>query len=206
MNIHDLKDIETPRLIIRPVQLGDEKALNAAINRSLESLRPWMPWAKDPSFDTTAAFISSGVAGWRSGKAIEFPMVVIEKETNNIISASGFNERSVLDVPYYEIGYWVDTQFQGQGFVTEFVNALSRYALDALGAKRIQICTQVENLKSAAVAYRCGFNLEATMQNERLDCITGKPADSLLFSCCDINDLPPLEINWKHNDESTRNQ
>ena len=50
---YTLKQIETPRLIIRPVQLGDEIQLNQAVNNSLESLQQWMPWANDPSLETT---------------------------------------------------------------------------------------------------------------------------------------------------------
>ena len=36
---YTLKQIETPRLIIRPVQLGDEIQLNQAVNNSLKSLQ-----------------------------------------------------------------------------------------------------------------------------------------------------------------------
>lgn len=58
---YTLKQIETPRLIIRPVQLGDEIQLNQAVNNSLESLQQWMPWANDPSLETTRDFIQKGV-------------------------------------------------------------------------------------------------------------------------------------------------
>ena len=56
MSIYQLKEIETPRLIIRPVRLGDENEINQAINRSLETLQRWMPWSKDPSLETTLEF------------------------------------------------------------------------------------------------------------------------------------------------------
>jgi len=59
--IFSLKHIETPRLIIRPVKHGDEIQLNKAVNNSLDSLQRWMPWANDPSLETTKAFIENGV-------------------------------------------------------------------------------------------------------------------------------------------------
>jgi len=197
-SIYRLIKIDTPRLLIRPVRLGDEVALNQAINRSLDALQRWMPWAKDPSMESTTTFVRSTVGAWKSGKAIEFPMVIIHKETNLIIAASGFNEHSDPTIPFYEIGYWIDTQYQGQGLVTEFVNALSRYALGALGAFRVQICTQLGNQKSVAVANRCSFTCEATIKNVRLDCKTNLPVDSLLFACCDAHELPPLHVTWEH--------
>src|SRR5690606_2252931 len=101
MNIYQLKEIETPRLIIRPVRLGDEKEINQAINRSLETLQRWMPWSKDPSLETTLEFCKKADTGWKAQNMVEFPMVAILKETQKIISASGFNEKSDLTKPYY---------------------------------------------------------------------------------------------------------
>ncbi len=205
INIYSLKQIETPRLIIRPVRMGDEIELNQAINRSLKSLQRWMPWAKDHGLDATREFIQHSIWCWTAKKSNDYPMVVIHKTDHKIIAASGFNEHSVPVKPFYELGYWIDVQYQGQGLVTEMVNALTRYALDALRAHRVQICTQVDNEKSIAVARRCGFECEATRKNDRIDCENGQLTDGLIFSCCQINVLAPLEVTWQHenqNDES----
>lgn len=199
MNIYQLKEIETPRLIIRPVRLGDKKEINQAINRSLDTLQRWMPWAKDPSLVTTLEFCKQADIGWKTQNMVEFPMVAIHKETKKIISASGFNERSDLTKPYYEIGYWIDKDYQGQGLVTELVNALTRYALIALKAVRVQISTQVENTKSIAVAKRCGYVTEAILRAYTIDCESLKPADSLMLACTDVTALPDLAVTWRHN-------
>lgn len=198
MKIDTLKHIETSRLLIRPVKQGDEIELNQAINRSLPLLQRWMPWAKDPSLETTRQFIQSGILNWQSGQSHEFPMVVIHKETNKIISGSGFNEKSDPTKSHFEIGYWIDSEYQGQGLITEVVNALTRYALEVLKATRVQICMQVENAKSVAVATRCGFSFETTLKNNRIDCISDLPADSLMYVCYDISALPPLAVKWQH--------
>ena len=198
MNIYSLKQIETPRLIIRPVQMGDEVELNQAINRSLKSLQRWMPWAKNPSLDATREFIQYGIWCWEAQQANDFPMVVIHKVDQRIIAASGFNEHSVPVKPLYELGYWIDLHYQGHGFITELVNALTRYALDALHAHRVQICTQVDNEKSIAVAKRCGFECEAIRSNDRIDCESGQLADGYIFSCCQTNLLAPLHVSWQH--------
>lgn len=198
MNIYSLQQIETPRLSIRPIQMGDEIGLSKAINSSLPTLQRWMPWSKDPSFKTTQIFVQQSVNAWQAEQSQELPMVVIHKADNKIIAASGYNEKSNLKKSYYEVGYWIDTHYQGQGFVTEIANALTRYALIALNANRVQICTQEENEKSIAVAYRCGYQLDAIMQNYCIDCLSGLAANSLLFSCCDITQLPSLDITWEH--------
>ncbi|MDF1678040.1 MAG: GNAT family N-acetyltransferase [Legionellaceae bacterium] len=115
--------IETPRLIIRPPKLGDAKPLNAAINRSLDALEPWMPWASDPSLKTTETFIQKGIDEWNSEAQQIFPMIVVLKSTGEIISASGYNESSNLSVPSFEIGYWIDSKHSGHGYVTECVTS-----------------------------------------------------------------------------------
>lgn len=72
----------------------------------------------------------------------------------------------------------------------------------ALDAKRVQINAHVDNHKSIAVAKRCHFTHEATMKNERLDSLSGKPADSVLYACTDVTVLPPLNVNWSELDEN----
>jgi len=199
MSLYQLQHIETPRLIIRPVQLGDEFALHESIERSLPALRRWMPWAKDTSFNATQDFIHRGFAHWKEQTSKDFPLIVIHKETNTTISVSGFNEHTDLMRPCFEIGYWIDSSYEGKGLASELVNALTRYVLEGLQALRAQICTQVENVKSTAVAERCGYVFEAKLKNICLDCSSRLPCDGLLFSCCDVTMLPPLEVTWQQN-------
>lgn len=194
MDIYQLKQIETPRLIIRPVQLGDENQISEAIQRSLPDLQRWMPWSKDPGFSTTYEFVKKADQGWRTHAAIEFPMVAIYKDHDLIISATGYNEKSDPSNGIYEIGYWIDHEYKGKGLVTEFVNALTRYALTALHASHVQVTTQEGNHKSIAVVERLGFHKEAVLKEYCIDCVTNEPANSLLYVCRDVNTLPKLEI------------
>ncbi len=173
--------IETERLIIRTPMLGDEIQLNKAINESLPEIQRWMPWAKDPSIEPTRQFVTSAIESWRSEQQKDFPMVAVHKETQKIIGASGYNDRSNPLVPYFEIGYWLATEYTGRGLATELVQALTGYAFDSLKAARVQIIMQVENTKSIRVAEKCGYQLEARLHNHGVDCRTGKPSDDLVY-------------------------
>lgn len=194
MKLFQLKQIETPRLIIRPIQLGDEIEISAAINCSLVSLQRWMPWAKDPSFKTTEQFVKNAVKDLSMKNFREFPLAVIHKKDNKIISATGFSEKSEFDIGVYEIGYWIDSNYSGQGYVTEYVAALSRFVFEHLHGIRIQITAHVDNEKSIAVAKRCGFEYEATLKHHRLDCQTRRPADSDLYALINAEKIPPIEM------------
>ncbi|ARH01101.1 hypothetical protein B6V88_12130 [Legionella micdadei] len=181
--------LETPRLLLRTPQPGDEIPLNQAINRSLNELKQWMPWASDPRLETTAEFVTKAIVQWKTKNQIEFPMVVIYKQNNKIIGGCGYNEHSDPQVPFYEIGYWLDTEYTGLGLATELTIALTKYAFEAMKAARVQICIQADNIKSIRVAEKCGFDLEARLHHYRLDCKTGKPADELIYVRFNANKL-----------------
>lgn len=178
-----LPEIETERLILRPPKLGDEKPLNQAIHRSLPELQRWMPWANDPSMQPTIHYVKEGLTSWGSDAPRDFPMVIIHKESQHIIGASGFNDRSKPEVPLFEIGYWLETAYTGQGLATEMVQALTRFAFESFKAARVQIVTQVGNEASRRVAEKCGFILEATLKNYCVDSLSGKAADDWVFVC-----------------------
>ena len=181
--------IETQRLILRPPQLGDEIPLNEAINRSLPALQRWMPWAADPSLLPTIRFVKESLVNWESDKPRDLPMVVVHKSSQQIIGASGFNERSNPQVPMYEIGYWLDTQYSGLGLATEIVRALTTFAFESLKAVRVQVIMQADNVASRRVVEKCGFALEAILKKYRLDCLSEQPADDCIFVRFDAEGL-----------------
>ncbi|MBP9777983.1 MAG: GNAT family N-acetyltransferase [Rickettsiaceae bacterium] len=188
--------IETPRLIIRTPKLGDAKPLNQAINNSLPELQRWQPWALEPGLETTEKFINDSIEQWNSLEQNTFSLTVIHKEDNKTICASGYNQNSDVLIPFYEIGYWLETAYTGQGFATELTNALTRYAFLELKAVRVQIKVQAENTKSISVAKRCGYEHEATIKKVRRDLLSNDVVDDYVFACFDINKLPELDIKW----------
>lgn len=195
MQIYSIQKIETPRILLRPLQAGDELALNGAINRSLPLLQRWMPWAKDPSLAATRSHVHKGVASWEKQQGDNFPMTVIYKPTQRIIGASGFNGDSLPAQGVYTIGYWLDVAYQGQGLVTEFVNGLTRYALEHLQAQAVQIFVNQSNTKSIAIANRLGFT-PTSITNQQINVDL---ANTLLFTRTTTSLLPPLPVTWQEN-------
>ena len=108
--------------------------------------------------------------------------MIFHKESQQIIGASGFNDRSKLEVPLFEIGYWLETAFTGQGFATEMVYALTDFAFESFKAARVQIVTQVGNEASRRVAEKCGFILEATLKNYCVDSLSKKLNRDFVYS------------------------
>ena len=68
-------------------------------------------------------------------------------------------------VPAFTVGYWIRPSAQGFGYVTEAVGLVVNFALDALGAQRLEIACDPNNLRSMAIPRRLGFKMEGRARN-----------------------------------------
>lgn len=69
----------------------------------------------------------------------------------------------------FEIGWWCRRRYQRQGFITEAAAALTEFAFQHLGARRVWCLGDEENMRSWRVAERLGFVFEGTLKSERGD-------------------------------------
>lgn len=162
------EQFDTERLHLRVPRAGDGAALYAAIAESLPELRRFLaslPWvAAEPSPEASEAWCRNAAANFLARR--DLPFLIFEKTSGTLIGATGLH-RTVWETPRTEIGYWCRTACSGQGYVSEAVGALARYAHGHLRAVRIEIITDEANLPSRRVAERCGFSLEGVLRHER---------------------------------------
>ena len=158
--------IDTPRLALRVPQAGDGAALHDALAESVGELRRYLghlTWvAAEPSVESAEAWCRKGRASFLS--RADLPFLIVEKDGGAVVGACGLH-RTVWDTPRTEVGYWGRTSRSGQGFVSEAVRALCRYAFDHIGAVRVELVTDDENAGSRRIAERCGFALEGVMRH-----------------------------------------
>ena len=65
------------------------------------------------------------------------------------------------------IGFFVDQDHEGQGYVTESVRAALDFVFEHLQAQRVSLRCNSTNLRSQRVAERCGFTREAAITAEK---------------------------------------
>lgn len=178
--LRDFPDrFETERLLIRAPRPGDGAAGNEAIRESEAELKPWMPWVHPlPSLEVTEQFYRQAAAQWLTRESL--PMILLRKEDGLFVGGSGLMCRD-WSVPFFEIGYWVRTSLQRQGYITEAVRAQTRFAFDVLGARRVELRCDARNTRSAAVAERAGYALEGRLRHFVRD-VEGKLADMLIYA------------------------
>lgn len=149
----------TPRVLLRPWEPADVPELCAMIARNQDHLLPWMPWARTlRSVDQQLAWVLEQRG--RFDRSEDYTLGAFLHD-GTPIGSTGLHPR--LSPAGLEIGYWIDREHQGQGYVTEWCAALCRVAIEVLGAPLVEIHHAPANLRSATVAQRLGFRQEATL-------------------------------------------
>ena len=174
------ESFETERLLIRSPLPGDGPEVYRAIRESIGELSPWMAWPKEHrTVDDSEANARRARVAFLARSELRLHLFL--KGTDTLVGIAGLQGID-WEVPKFEIGYWCRTSFTGHGYITEAVKSITSIAFDALDARRVEIRCDPSNLKSARVAERAGFTLEATLHNNELG-TDGTPRDTLIFSC-----------------------
>ncbi|MBY0147200.1 GNAT family N-acetyltransferase [Neobacillus niacini] len=174
------EEFTTERLLIRSPLPGDGKAVHAAIEASLNELKPWMPWAHmNQTEQDVEANIRESIAKFITREDLR--LHILDKETGEFIGSSGLH-RIDWAVPKFEIGYWIDTRYTGRGYITEATEAITNYAFQELKAKRVEIRCDSKNSRSRAIPERLGFTLEGILKNNSMGINSEELRDTCIFA------------------------
>lgn len=186
--------IRTPRLLIRNFLPGDGPEVNQAILESFTELTEWMPWAKErPTVDESEAICRESYSKWIL--RTDLTLAIFDPSGKRQLGETGLH-RMNWEIPSFEIGYWVRTSAAKQGYISEAVNAVTRYAFTVLHAKRVEIRCDADNLRSSKIPEKLGFQLEGKLRQDRLKCHNRGLGDSLIFARINLEGLPHLEVSW----------
>ncbi len=185
--------IETDRLIIRPPRAGDGAAMAAAKAETWDDLTRWMVWAKGtPSEREDEAVVRQAHANFIM--RTDMTMLAFERASGLPVVFTGLH-RNDWHARIFEIGYWVRTSARGKGYATETANALTRFAFNALAARKVIITHADGNDASAAVIHRLGYPLEV-VERYGTTLPNGHVVDQHRYARFDTNGLPDLNVRW----------
>ena len=152
-------------IVVRTYTADDIPPLVDVVNRNLDHLRPFMPWAQEPvTVDGQTAWWRSTVDGGDDGPH-DLPYGIFAPD-GRILGGTGFHLRGGPGV--VEIGYWLAADATGRGLMTRVVTALIDAASRVDGVRAIEIKCDVANERSAAVPRRLGFRIAREEDRERL--------------------------------------
>lgn len=155
---------EHGHLVLRPLATSDAAEITRAVEESLLELRRFMPWAHLPiTFEAQLSRVKQVAADYAAGRALG--MGLFDHETGAFLVSLGLEPRVPMNPCALEVGYWTRTRFHKRGLCTLAVRMATLYAFDLLGSDRVQILTSRENVASARVAEKCGYTLDAKLEN-----------------------------------------
>ncbi len=148
------------RLERPPLSFEFAKQLYALVDKNREHLQPWLNWAmRDITGkpEDSFFFLAGANEDWDNENKFEY--VMFEQATHKLIGALGIMKRGGSQSRQFELGYWLDVDAWGNGYVSEAVK-MAEEELFSQGAKRLVIRTDVQNEQSTNVAKRLGYELE----------------------------------------------
>lgn len=92
----------------------------------------------------------------------EFLFVLKEKEDRTVIGLVFIKEID-WQTREAELAYCIGYQYECQGWMTDAVQALSHYAINDLGIKKLRIIAHNSNLASMKIAEKCGYIWKDTL-------------------------------------------
>ena len=170
-----MERIITERLILREWNLSDSKDFYEFAKSDL--VGPNAGWEPHKSEEESKALIQMFIRQNNN-------YAIVLKKENKVIGNIGFYRRK-HDENYKhfvqrEIGYSLNPEYWGKGYMTEALEALIEYTFNRLNVEIIWCSHFDSNFRSKAVIEKCGFTYKLT-QKDFLPMYRNKEVTSLVY-------------------------
>ena len=168
-----MKELRTPRLLLRAFQRGDLRDLYAyASDPEVGPMAGWAPHANpEISLDVLRSFMESSEV-W----------AIVWEENHRVIGSVGLHADDRRTAPHVRmVGYALSSKYWGRGVMTEAIGAVLEHAFTDLHLDLISAYCYGENAQSARVLEKSNFHKDGALRGAvRLP--DGKTADLLCWS------------------------
>lgn len=159
--------ITTPRLLLRRWMVEDVPTVRAAVEASVEHLKPWLAFAAlEPlGDDDRLALLRSWQEDWERGGDAVYGVFLHPGHDGDgpggvdpgvAVGGCGLHRRRGAGI--LEIGYWIHVDHVRQGYATELARGLTTAAFAVDGVDRVEIHHDKANTRSGAVPRSLGFD------------------------------------------------
>lgn len=177
MSKYSFVELKGQNVTLKNLTAGNAEELLEYYNKNKKYLEPFEP-TKDSGFYTVEnqrKILNNNYKEFLKGVTIELGIFKEEKligkiKLSRILYGSFKNGM---------LGYSIDEDEQGKGYMKESVNLFLKYAFDECELHRIEASALVNNKKSIGVLTGCGFKM--TGINEKYLLINGKWMDHLTY-------------------------
>ena len=148
-----LPKLETPRLILRPLELADAEQIQARfphweIVKYLAKVVPW-PYPADGA----RAFLERALAAMEKNEAWHWSLRP-KSDPAQCIGSIGLLAKGDTNR-----GFWISPEWQGQGLMSEAADAVTEYWFEVLRFPILRTNKAVENKSSSRISEKQGMRM-----------------------------------------------
>ncbi len=174
--------LETPRLILRPMRMQDDKDLYAYA--SDPEVSKYVLWDAHKSLMQSRQFLRAALRQYRKGMPASFAIVL--KSSGRMIGTIGYMWINT-DHRSAEVGYSLAREHWNQGLMTEALRCVLQHGFDTLHLNRIEAQHDVDNPASGHVMQKVGMRYEGTLRQRLTN--KGRPIDVALYAILRDDDI-----------------
>jgi ribosomal-protein-alanine N-acetyltransferase len=175
--------VVTERLVLRPPRTTDVAELRRVMRANYEHLRPWsvapVPGEDPSSLASVSRTILRNRREWKRGQSFVL-MVTPRGNEDRIIGRVALGGVLLGAFQNAYLGYWIDSEHQGRGLMTEAVRATTMFAFRAAALHRVQAAVMPRNTTSQRLLDKVGYRREGMAL--RYLCIAGAWEDHVVFA------------------------
>lgn len=144
--------LETNRLTLREIHSDDVEAIFNCWMQD-ENVSKYMWWKASDDINEAKEFVEFELKNLKNDKWNRW--IILLKSTNEIIGTCliFFNDGE----GYWDISYNLGRKFWGNGYVTEAMSTVIKYAVEVMKINEISTSYAIENLASGRVLQKLGF-------------------------------------------------
>jgi ribosomal-protein-alanine N-acetyltransferase len=172
----NLPELETERLLLRKMRLGDAEAMFTYA--SDPEVTRYVLWDTHRSIEDSESFLCSATEGYERGDFGGWGVVL--KDDGAFVGTCGVDAGYAPEHASAELGYVLSREHWGKGLMPEAVRAVIAFGFEKLSLNRIQARCIAENVASARVMEKAGMTYEGTLRESEF--IKGAYRDIKLYS------------------------
>ena len=155
----NLPRLETPRLILRAVDIGDLKDIFAYA--SDEEVTRFLRWGPHRSLESTESHIMEILRQYKEG--MDGPWALEYKETGSVVGSIHLMAISVQHSKV-EIGFVLSKSYWNRGLMSEALTRVLEFSFERVGLNRIEGFCVVDNHAGLKVMERVGMKKEGVLR------------------------------------------
>jgi [ribosomal protein S5]-alanine N-acetyltransferase len=155
--------LETERLLLRPITVAD--AEDVFEYGSDPEVTKYMIFPTHTTLSDSVTWLASVPGSFARKERITF--AITRKPDGKFIGSCDFHDI----IPKHHrvmMGYVLNRNYWSNGYMTEGVREMIRFAFEEMGMHRVAATCDFDNIRSAGVMERCGMTLEGVFRDYEL--------------------------------------